>query len=91
MQGQAQFPKESGWRVDVWFPHQEMHNVSITNPNGQPISVTCTGDFIWRGLNSSLLVDILVCVGKLRPTDTDAEAVDKIRGCFPGFRSSPAL
>jgi hypothetical protein len=78
----AQFPKPSGWLVNVWFPSPNAHSVQVVNPSGQPIPLSSLGQHVLHGLSHPKMVDLLVLVGKLLPTDSDDDALAKITGSF---------
>jgi hypothetical protein len=75
----TQFSKSNGWMVHVWFPTPNMHSVRVLNPDGRPIPLAGPGQFDLGGLKESKVAEILLRVGQLSPTDSDAEAVAKIR------------
>jgi hypothetical protein len=75
----AQFSKPNGWMGQVWFPTQKMHGVRVINPGGRPIPLAGPRQFELGGLNEPKVAELLVRLGQLLPTDSDAEAVAKIR------------
>jgi hypothetical protein len=75
----TQFSKPNGWMVQVWFPTPKMHGVRVINPAGRPIPLAGPGQFELGGLNEPKVAELLLRVGQLSPTDSDAEAIAKIR------------
>jgi hypothetical protein len=75
----AQFSKPNGWKVHVWFPTPKMHSARVLNPAGHPIPLAGPGQFDLGGLNEPKVAELLVRVGELLATDSDAEAIAKIR------------